>query len=106
MDIPGDPPFRISFSAGVAYYPGDGDTPEMLLEAADQRVYQAKRAGRGRVTGERGRGNTSVSGQSCRASNVPSEESRHSFEAIPTEHPEQDLGRTMSNELGEGYDEG
>jgi len=49
--VPGKPPVTISFSAGMAYFPGDGDTPEMLLEAADQRVYQAKRNGRGRVTG-------------------------------------------------------
>jgi hypothetical protein len=35
-----------------------------------------------------------------------SEESRRSYEAIPTEHPERDLSRTMSNDSGEGYDEG
>jgi diguanylate cyclase (GGDEF)-like protein len=51
MQIPGEPPLRITFSAGVSYYPIDGDTAETLLEYADRRVYHAKRAGRGRVTG-------------------------------------------------------
>jgi len=50
-DFPGDPPLTITFSAGVSYFPADGDTAEMLLEAADKRVYHAKRGGRGRVTG-------------------------------------------------------
>lgn len=54
MQIPGDPPLRITFSAGVAYFPMDGETAEVLLEAADQRVYHAKRTGRGRVTGKLG----------------------------------------------------
>ena len=54
MQIPGDPPLRITFSAGVAYFPADGDTAGRLLEAADQRVYDAKRAGRGRVAGRPG----------------------------------------------------
>lgn len=54
MQIPGEPPLRITFSAGVSYFPVDGDTTEMLLEAADRRVYHAKRAGRGRVTGQLG----------------------------------------------------
>jgi diguanylate cyclase (GGDEF)-like protein len=49
--FPGDPPLTVSFSAGVSYFPVDGDTAEMLLEAADRRVYHAKRGGRGRVTG-------------------------------------------------------
>jgi diguanylate cyclase (GGDEF)-like protein len=47
--IPGDPPINISFSAGIANFPEDGETPEALLKAADGRVYQAKRAGRGRI---------------------------------------------------------
>lgn len=54
MQIPGDPPLSITFSAGVAYFPADGETAERLLEAADQRVYNAKRAGRRRVTGRPG----------------------------------------------------
>ena len=49
--FPGKPPVDISFSAGVAYFPDDGETPQKLLEAADKRVYRAKQAGRGRVTG-------------------------------------------------------
>jgi diguanylate cyclase (GGDEF)-like protein len=49
--IPGNPPLRITFSAGVSYFPVDGDIAETLLEAADKRVYHAKRAGRGRMTG-------------------------------------------------------
>jgi PleD family two-component response regulator len=51
MQIPGDPPLNITFSAGLAYFPVDGDTAGTLLEAADKRVYLAKRGGRGRVTG-------------------------------------------------------
>ncbi len=51
MTIAGDPPLQITFSAGVAYFPADGDTAEILLEAADKRAYHAKRRGRGRVTG-------------------------------------------------------
>ena len=51
MQIFGDPPLKITFSAGIAYFPADGETAETLLEAADQRTYHAKRAGRGRVTG-------------------------------------------------------
>ena len=50
--FPGDPPLTLSFSAGVASYPTDGQTEEELLEIADQRNYQAKRSGRGRVVGE------------------------------------------------------
>ena len=49
MQITGDPPLTITFSAGLAYFPIDGDTAEMLLEVADRRVYIAKRSGRGRV---------------------------------------------------------
>ena len=51
MKIPGNPPLKITFSAGVSYFPADGDSAEVLLEAADRRVYHAKRNGRGRVTG-------------------------------------------------------
>jgi diguanylate cyclase (GGDEF)-like protein len=50
MQIPGDPPLMITFSAGLAYFPPDGDTANTLLETADQRMYLAKRGGRGRVT--------------------------------------------------------
>jgi diguanylate cyclase (GGDEF)-like protein len=54
MQIPGTPPLKITFSAGIAYFPADGNTAELLLEAADQRSYHSKRAGRGRVTGRLG----------------------------------------------------
>jgi len=54
MEIPGNPPLRITFSAGLAYFPDDGDTAEILLETADQRAYYAKQSGRGRVTGKLG----------------------------------------------------
>jgi diguanylate cyclase (GGDEF)-like protein len=48
--IPGDPPVTVSFSAGIAYFPEDGLILEELLKAADERVYHAKAAGRGRIT--------------------------------------------------------
>jgi diguanylate cyclase (GGDEF)-like protein len=47
--IPGDPPLNISFSAGIANFPSDGETQEDLLKVADMRVYQAKEDGRGRI---------------------------------------------------------
>jgi len=40
---------RVSFSAGVAQYPDDGADLAALYRAADQALYQAKRAGRNRV---------------------------------------------------------
>jgi len=51
--IPGEPPVTIGFSAGISYFPNDGDVLETLLEAADERVYRAKQDGRGRVTGSK-----------------------------------------------------
>jgi diguanylate cyclase (GGDEF)-like protein len=48
--FPGDPPLTITFSAGISYFPVDGETTAVLLDAADKRVYHAKRGGRGRVT--------------------------------------------------------
>lgn len=52
--FPGDPPLTVTFSAGLAYFPSDGESMDLLLEAADRRVYYAKRGGRGRVTGKLG----------------------------------------------------
>jgi diguanylate cyclase (GGDEF)-like protein len=40
----------LGVSVGVAFYPGDGDTPEELLQRADTALYEAKRNGRGRVS--------------------------------------------------------
>jgi hypothetical protein len=35
-----------------------------------------------------------------------SEDSLRAYEAIPTEHPERGMRRTLSNDTDEGYDEG
>ena len=40
---------QISFSIGIAVFPEDGETAEALLAKADEALYQAKRAGRGRI---------------------------------------------------------
>lgn len=48
----GDPPLSLSLSLGVATFPDDAETPAALLDVADRRRFDAKRAGRGRaITG-------------------------------------------------------
>ncbi|MBW4647101.1 MAG: response regulator [Kastovskya adunca ATA6-11-RM4] len=44
-----DEKFQVTFSAGVAEYPEDGTTLELLYRAADKTLYQAKEAGRNQV---------------------------------------------------------
>jgi diguanylate cyclase (GGDEF)-like protein len=39
----------MGFSAGIALFPGDGDSPEALIANADAAMYQAKQQGRFRV---------------------------------------------------------
>jgi diguanylate cyclase (GGDEF)-like protein len=46
-DFPG--PWHLACSIGVARYPADGQTANDLLRAADTSMYEAKRAGGGRV---------------------------------------------------------
>jgi diguanylate cyclase (GGDEF)-like protein len=41
----------VSFSAGIAVYPEDGNSVEELLQASDRRLLQAKRAGRSQIVG-------------------------------------------------------
>jgi diguanylate cyclase (GGDEF)-like protein len=41
--------FFVTFSAGVASFPEDGQSIDALLRAADARLYEAKRGGRGHV---------------------------------------------------------
>jgi diguanylate cyclase (GGDEF)-like protein len=41
--------FYVTFSAGVASFPGDGATADALIRAADGRLYEAKRSGRANV---------------------------------------------------------
>ena len=42
-------PFHVSFSAGVATWPADGEDLVAVMKRADERLYEAKRAGRARV---------------------------------------------------------
>lgn len=44
--------FHVTFSAGVASFPGDGPQPMDLFATADRRLYLAKRLGRARVLSE------------------------------------------------------
>ncbi len=41
--------FQVSFTAGIASYPDDGDTLETLVSVADERLYSGKKSGRNRV---------------------------------------------------------
>jgi diguanylate cyclase (GGDEF)-like protein len=45
-----DAPIRTTLSMGVATWPADGDSEDSLLARADERLYDAKQAGRGRIT--------------------------------------------------------
>jgi len=47
--LPGEPPISLSVSIGVACAPLEAQTPQALFQVADQRHYQAKQLGRGRV---------------------------------------------------------
>ncbi|MCC6009084.1 MAG: diguanylate cyclase [Rhodobacteraceae bacterium] len=47
--LPAEPGYRIGFSAGVVAIPREAATLEEALERADARLYEAKRAGRGRT---------------------------------------------------------
>ena len=40
---------QVSFSIGIAVFPDDGATPEVLLARADEALYAAKRSGPGKV---------------------------------------------------------
>jgi diguanylate cyclase (GGDEF)-like protein len=44
-----DPQRRLTISAGIAVYPGDGDSARELLSRADDRLYLAKSEGRNRI---------------------------------------------------------
>jgi diguanylate cyclase (GGDEF)-like protein len=44
--------FRVTFSAGIAECPADGDQPAALMATADRRLYLAKSEGRNRVVSE------------------------------------------------------
>jgi diguanylate cyclase (GGDEF)-like protein len=45
-----DAPIRTTISMGVATWPADGDSEDSLLARADERLYEAKQAGRARIT--------------------------------------------------------
>lgn len=42
---------NFTVSMGLAMYPADGHSPETLIKAADERLYEAKRQGRNRLIG-------------------------------------------------------
>jgi diguanylate cyclase (GGDEF)-like protein len=51
--------FFVTFSAGISSFPADGTSVHALLRAADQRLYDAKRGGRGHVAADAARAKAS-----------------------------------------------
>jgi diguanylate cyclase (GGDEF)-like protein len=49
FELPGAEPLRVTFSAGIAQFPADGEDLPALYRVADATLYQAKQAGRDRV---------------------------------------------------------
>jgi diguanylate cyclase (GGDEF)-like protein len=45
----GKNPYRVTVSVGIASYPFDAREPRVLIQTADQALYEAKKAGRNRV---------------------------------------------------------
>lgn len=45
--------FNVTFTAGVAAYPDDGDSVTALVRHADERLYAGKQQGRNRIIGQR-----------------------------------------------------
>jgi len=45
-----DRELRVTASIGLAVRPDDGDAPEILVNAADQAMYDAKSGGKNRTT--------------------------------------------------------
>jgi diguanylate cyclase (GGDEF)-like protein len=45
---------RLTISMGVSHYPEDGHELQPLIQSADERLYDAKRAGKNRVVGAQG----------------------------------------------------
>jgi diguanylate cyclase (GGDEF)-like protein len=55
VQIPVDgKPYQLTLSAGIGSWPADGETFEAVLARVDERLYEAKSAGRNRVIGPRG----------------------------------------------------
>ena len=46
-----DADIELTVSIGAARFPGDGDSVSEVLARADERLYQAKQAGRNRIVG-------------------------------------------------------
>ena len=53
---------QVTVSIGAAMYPDDGNTPDALFRAADQRLYAAKEGGRNRVVAVLRAGNATPAG--------------------------------------------
>ena len=49
IPVPGRDALRVTLSAGLAVFPADGTEAPDLIRAADDRLLEAKRAGRNRV---------------------------------------------------------
>ena len=45
-----DKDMQVSASIGLSFYPEDGDSPEVLINAADEAMYQSKAGGKNRVS--------------------------------------------------------